>query len=289
MDGSAKRSPASCFGLHARPRGVGPTRAWSRSDRGWSFDHRDRQGPAGRRGERDRPRHRPPRDPRHEKGGRGPLCAASGQLGHGRSRGRRRSGGSAFPRCKTEFDDASVDMLFVDGDHSHEGVRLDIDDWTSSLRAPAIVGFHDFQLSGVRRAPLGTGPRASFPLQASPLERRRLVLRLRPFPPEASHRRDPPVPGRGVPWHHRAVAPRIRPAPEEPAARPPRDPEDGQVVPAQRPASDPRRLPAQGEVAGETAEHASSQGVETRTRRPNWGLSPPAGATYHRRGRGGRG
>jgi predicted O-methyltransferase YrrM len=54
--------------------------------------------------------------------------------------------------ARPKFDDASVDMLFVDGDHSHEGVRLDIDDWTSSLRAPAIVGFHDFQLSGVRRA-----------------------------------------------------------------------------------------------------------------------------------------
>jgi len=54
--------------------------------------------------------------------------------------------------ARASFDDGSVDMLFVDGDHSYEGVRLDIDDWTTSLRAPAIAGFHDFQLSGVRRA-----------------------------------------------------------------------------------------------------------------------------------------
>ncbi len=50
------------------------------------------------------------------------------------------------------FTDGSVDLLFVDGDHSFESVCMDILRWTPKLRAGAVVGFNDPFLPGVRRA-----------------------------------------------------------------------------------------------------------------------------------------
>jgi predicted O-methyltransferase YrrM len=50
------------------------------------------------------------------------------------------------------FTDKSVDLLFVDGDHSFEAVCLDILRWTPKLAAGAVVGFNDPFLPGVRRA-----------------------------------------------------------------------------------------------------------------------------------------
>ena|SRR5579871_3580825 len=50
------------------------------------------------------------------------------------------------------FSDGSVDLLFVDGDHSFESVCMDILRWTPKLRGGAVVGFNDPFLPGVRRA-----------------------------------------------------------------------------------------------------------------------------------------
>jgi predicted O-methyltransferase YrrM len=50
------------------------------------------------------------------------------------------------------FADASVDLLFVDGDHEFEAVCMDILRWTPKLRPGAVVGFNDPFLPGVRRA-----------------------------------------------------------------------------------------------------------------------------------------
>jgi predicted O-methyltransferase YrrM len=50
------------------------------------------------------------------------------------------------------FADGSVDLLFVDGDHSFEAVCLDILQWTPKLRPGAVLGFNDPFLPGVRRA-----------------------------------------------------------------------------------------------------------------------------------------
>jgi predicted O-methyltransferase YrrM len=36
-----------------------------------------------------------------------------------------------------------VDFLFIDGDHSYEGVKSDVDDWFPKLNNSAIVIFHD--------------------------------------------------------------------------------------------------------------------------------------------------
>ena len=53
-----------------------------------------------------------------------------------------------------------VHMLFVDGDHSYEGVKADIEGWTPKIVSGGIVAFHDFTTApavarkhaGIRRA-----------------------------------------------------------------------------------------------------------------------------------------
>lgn len=48
--------------------------------------------------------------------------------------------------------DKKVDFLFIDGDHSYEGVKLDVDDWFPKLNNGAIVIFHDIGWAeGVQR------------------------------------------------------------------------------------------------------------------------------------------
>jgi len=38
-----------------------------------------------------------------------------------------------------------VHMLFVDGDHSYEGVKADIAGWTPKIAPGGVVAFHDFK------------------------------------------------------------------------------------------------------------------------------------------------
>lgn len=47
----------------------------------------------------------------------------------------------------------TIDLLFIDGDHSYEGVKADIIAWFPKLEKEAIVIFHDYVwFEGVRRA-----------------------------------------------------------------------------------------------------------------------------------------
>ncbi|HYC71169.1 MAG TPA: class I SAM-dependent methyltransferase [Opitutaceae bacterium] len=48
----------------------------------------------------------------------------------------------------------SIDLIFVDGDHSYEGCKADIDAWLPFVRAGGVMAFHDFgsRASGVTRA-----------------------------------------------------------------------------------------------------------------------------------------
>lgn len=45
-----------------------------------------------------------------------------------------------------------IDLLFIDGDHSYEGCRMDVETWSKKLRNGAILIFHDYSWAlGVRR------------------------------------------------------------------------------------------------------------------------------------------
>lgn len=48
----------------------------------------------------------------------------------------------------------SIDLIFVDGDHSYEACRADIDAWLPYLRKGGVMAFHDFgsRASGVTQA-----------------------------------------------------------------------------------------------------------------------------------------
>jgi len=51
-----------------------------------------------------------------------------------------------------ESFDKKVDFLFIDGDHSYESVKSDVDDWFPQLNNGAIVIFHDIGWAeGVQR------------------------------------------------------------------------------------------------------------------------------------------
>lgn len=53
--------------------------------------------------------------------------------------------------CK-QIADGSLDFVFVDADHSYEGVKRDIADWTPKVRKGGIVFGHDYNWPTVRRA-----------------------------------------------------------------------------------------------------------------------------------------
>lgn len=42
------------------------------------------------------------------------------------------------------IDDGSLDFIFIDGDHSYEGVKLDIELWLSKVRKGGVMAGHDF-------------------------------------------------------------------------------------------------------------------------------------------------
>jgi predicted O-methyltransferase YrrM len=50
------------------------------------------------------------------------------------------------------FDDCSISVLFIDGDHSYEGAATDVRAYTPKLKSGAVVGFNDPHLPGVARA-----------------------------------------------------------------------------------------------------------------------------------------
>jgi len=44
----------------------------------------------------------------------------------------------------TEFADESVDLIFVDGDHSYEGCKTDIETWLPKLKTGGFMAGHDY-------------------------------------------------------------------------------------------------------------------------------------------------
>jgi hypothetical protein len=49
-------------------------------------------------------------------------------------------------------DDGSLDFVFIDADHSTEGVRADINAWRPKIRAGGVLFGHDYNMKSVRDA-----------------------------------------------------------------------------------------------------------------------------------------
>ena len=46
----------------------------------------------------------------------------------------------------------AVDMLFIDGDHSYEGAKADLLDYTPKIKPGGVLAMHDFNVDTVNRA-----------------------------------------------------------------------------------------------------------------------------------------
>lgn len=51
-----------------------------------------------------------------------------------------------------QFEDASVDFIMLDGDHSYEGIRADIDAWLPKMKPGGIMSGDDYLWPGVFKA-----------------------------------------------------------------------------------------------------------------------------------------
>lgn len=54
--------------------------------------------------------------------------------------------------ARPQFAAKSIDVLFIDGSHEYEDVRLDILDWQTALKDESVVAFNDPTSPGVYRA-----------------------------------------------------------------------------------------------------------------------------------------
>lgn len=45
-----------------------------------------------------------------------------------------------------------LDFVFIDADHSYEGVKRDLTEWTPKVRAGGLISGHDISWPGVKRA-----------------------------------------------------------------------------------------------------------------------------------------
>lgn len=54
--------------------------------------------------------------------------------------------------ASNKFENNSIDLVFIDADHSYEGVKADILAWAPKVKMGGIVSGHDFSWVGVRKA-----------------------------------------------------------------------------------------------------------------------------------------
>lgn len=52
-------------------------------------------------------------------------------------------GGDSFDRAK-EFEDNSIDMLFIDGNHTYEFVKKDIESFLPKMKKGGVIAGHDY-------------------------------------------------------------------------------------------------------------------------------------------------
>lgn len=60
-------------------------------------------------------------------------------------------------KAALDVADGSLDFVFVDADHSYEGCRDDIVNWTPKVRKGGIIAGHDIHMDGVKKAVEETG------------------------------------------------------------------------------------------------------------------------------------
>jgi hypothetical protein len=49
-------------------------------------------------------------------------------------------------RMAQHVKDRELDLLYIDGDHSFEGVLLDLEHWKDKVKKGGIIAFHDFKM-----------------------------------------------------------------------------------------------------------------------------------------------
>lgn len=52
----------------------------------------------------------------------------------------------------TQFEDQSIDFLFIDANHNYESIKKDIELWYPKVKPGGVIGGHDYQFAGVGRA-----------------------------------------------------------------------------------------------------------------------------------------
>jgi hypothetical protein len=50
------------------------------------------------------------------------------------------------------FKDGELDLVYIDGDHRHEGVLADLNGWKPKLRAGGVMAGHDWSFKSVQQA-----------------------------------------------------------------------------------------------------------------------------------------
>lgn len=56
------------------------------------------------------------------------------------------------PKAAENFDDSTIDFLMIDGDHSYEGVKADIQGWLPKMKPGAVIAGDDYTWPGVKEA-----------------------------------------------------------------------------------------------------------------------------------------
>jgi len=63
-------------------------------------------------------------------------------------------GDSQIKETSDIFHDESVAAIFIDGDHSHEGVRKDLHNWYPKIKSGGIISGHDYIWGGIGVKPI---------------------------------------------------------------------------------------------------------------------------------------